>query len=363
MCGVVGMLHCGKNNEISSEGLVHSLPLLFIHMLINSQPRGEDATGMALVTNEGSLAVLKMAEKPSVFISRIDEEGKDVRNFVSIWRNSYTHETDYPRIVIGHCRKATIGSVANKNNHPIIRESAAVIVHNGTLKNHNELVPLTERDGDVDSEVLCILMNRESENGKKLLDKNMPLSVANKVEGAMAFLYANRFNPYQVAFARRERTLCFMYLKKLHILLIASEMEFIKSALNITTAFATVNYGKEIGDMFKDTDERTVIERTAGILNLARESNDIDSIIEKVDIPYSSYSYNNSTTVYYGAKTYQAGSNVGNTTQTTAVVTTGTAITNANNITSDKSTAVENSMIYCNTLDRFIRFGDRDKKK
>ena len=79
------------------------------------------------------------------------------------------------KALIGHNRKATVGSVNNATAHPFVVGDSFAMVHNGTLRNHKALA-----DTVVDSEALAIHLSKvlvedfdklkfEEEIGKKSL--------------------------------------------------------------------------------------------------------------------------------------------------------------------------------------------------
>ncbi|HSB47042.1 MAG TPA: class II glutamine amidotransferase [Candidatus Bilamarchaeum sp.] len=74
------------------------------------------------------------------------------------------------KIIIGHVRKASVGSNFHKNTHPFQREVDGkdyVLAHNGTLKGYKEALSLTyfHPVGDTDSEhAFCHLMDRILKN-------------------------------------------------------------------------------------------------------------------------------------------------------------------------------------------------------
>ena len=108
MCGIIGYI--GKNN--AKNQIIDGLKSL--------RNRGEDSTGLALLHND-TFEIYK-------------ELGK-IENLESKLSISYISN-----IGIGHTRLATNGKVTLNNAHPHISNSKRfIIVHNGVIKNANEL--------------------------------------------------------------------------------------------------------------------------------------------------------------------------------------------------------------------------------
>ena len=167
MCGIVS--YCGADNF-----KVDNIKML---MLAN-MTRGVHSTGMF---NDG----------------KITKEAVYAIDFLA------SNEIKPGKIFIGHDRAATIGNKTdNKNAHPF-QFGTIVGVHNGTLKNHWQMVRSkvkgkTIADFNVDSEVLIYLIDQEKEN----------LSVLQDFEGAAALVWHDTDHPNRLyVFRNNERPL------------------------------------------------------------------------------------------------------------------------------------------------------------
>ena len=125
MCGITGMVTKQKNG-FSKEDEYALFSLMFLNQL-----RGTDSTGMFMVDKEGKSSMLK--------------EVGDLRNFYKAkdWDIFKNEVWNSGKIVVGHGRNATVGTVNLENAHPFKFTkkdgSHIYLVHNGTLAKHQQL--------------------------------------------------------------------------------------------------------------------------------------------------------------------------------------------------------------------------------
>lgn len=129
MCGLVGM--AGNLNTTHSK--------MFRDMLIFDQVRGLDSTGIAVVgMAPGAKPVVEKAVgTPNNLWEYGDSKLLDLKGVLKAC----------PKVVIGHNRAATIGSVTVENAHPFEFEHI-VGVHNGSLTYYDDLEGAKKHDVD-----------------------------------------------------------------------------------------------------------------------------------------------------------------------------------------------------------------------
>ena len=230
MCGIVGALTFDAFEKKSEEKVrIESDIYITTQLLQATVERGKDATGVFLSWADGNYTGLKMGIPSPEFIARFGETEKDFKGFLKIWRT-------YPKLMkvfIGHCRKSSVGnSYDNKNNHPI-QIGDMVLVHNGTLTNHETIFDKLDcdRTGDVDSEAIGRLLHHYTNGGADPFTTEMIQETTRRIHGTYSVLAMSGNNPFQVAQFRDGRTAEMVLVKPLKTVYIASEKKFLENVL------------------------------------------------------------------------------------------------------------------------------------
>jgi hypothetical protein len=238
MCGIVGVLQ--YKTKVPRHVRQRALRILFSETMLKTEVRGEDATGIYQVHENGDWAMTKKGVKASQWMFLDSKESEDpvvYSDFMDGWAQ---HPHDLTALV-GHCRKATVGSKGkdNEDNHPFAvqldQDNAILGIHNGTLDNHEiifkKLPPMLKRQGKVDSEAIFHLMFHLSEHGTKPWDGEIMKNLGKRLEGAYACIVVNSRFPNKVATFRDGRPMEFFLIAPLNIVLICSEKKFADAAL------------------------------------------------------------------------------------------------------------------------------------
>jgi hypothetical protein len=230
MCGILGILAFGGTLEKKQEKIrQETMIFLSSELLQLTQPRGKDATGIATLFSNCDYMGLKMGIPPTDFVARFGGTEKDFDGYLNIWRKKSVPA----RMVLGHCRKSSVGnSEDNANNHPI-KVGDIIGVHNGTLSNHDRIFELLKcgRDGTVDSEAIFRLLHHFTNNGTEPFSPKVIQEVCKRLHGSYSCLSITGNNPYQMVGFRDARPMETLLIKPLKLLLIASDKEFLKHVI------------------------------------------------------------------------------------------------------------------------------------
>lgn len=283
MCGIIGVAAFGELNKKQEKIRQEAMIFIATELLIKTQVRGKDATGIATLFADGDFIGQKMGIPAEEFVARFGGEKTDYEGYAKIWRNKAA--TVPAKVVIGHCRKPSTGKNAgaeyNTNNHPI-KVGNIVGVHNGTLKNDEKIFKNLDcsRDGKVDSEAIFRLLHHLTRAGNDPFTMPALVETCNRLEGEYAVLAFNGNNPFQLVAFRDGRPLEMLLIKPLKLLVFASEKDFIKVAMyRFNKAGAIYNSGFPIVKQ-NDVVSQTIIDKYAYIFDLRREITAESTIVD-----------------------------------------------------------------------------------
>jgi hypothetical protein len=139
MCGLVGLISKNSYGFTKDQQDVFAT-LLFVDML-----RGQDSTGVFVVSNEGDVFVAKDA------VNSVDFMGTN--EFDSAMRRAFSRGV----AMVGHNRKATRGNIVDENAHPFNVDDNIILVHNGTMISDHK----KHADVEVDSHAIAHLIHEK----------------------------------------------------------------------------------------------------------------------------------------------------------------------------------------------------------
>lgn len=224
MCGIVGAIAFGKLNKKDEKIQQRLMRYLTTELMLETEERGKDATGAAVLFADGNYTGVKRGEESSKFLAKFGSGKERYGSILEIWRK-HTHPA---KVYLGHCRKGTIGDKEdNENNHPI-KIKNIVGVHNGVIRNDSEIEKYLgcKRDGKVDSEVIFRLFDHFTNSGKEPFTMHMLENLIARLTGAFAVMAFNADNLNQLPMFRDGRPFEMIFIKDLSLMIIVSELKF-----------------------------------------------------------------------------------------------------------------------------------------
>lgn len=182
MCGIIGV--AGKKEAVS----------VLLDGLERLEYRGYDSAGVAVVSQEGLLAVKKSKGRLAALRTLLEEES-----------------ALSGCIGIGHTRWATHGEPNDVNAHPHVGEEGKIaVVHNGIIENYLDIKNSLIRKGvtfssDTDTEVIVQLLEYYYKKSSNLMDA--VYAVLNRIKGAYAMGILCSDYPGQMLAARKDAPL------------------------------------------------------------------------------------------------------------------------------------------------------------
>ena len=272
MCGIIGLFPFGKLDAKQEKVRQEVMMYLSTELLQITQTRGKDATGVSVMFENCDYIGLKMGISAVEFVARFGGKETDFEGFMKIWRKKMVPAKAF----LGHCRKPTAGksTIDNINNHPI-KVGDIIGIHNGTLDNHETIFKNLERkpNGEVDSEAIFQLLHYLTNNGTDPFTLNILEETCKRLEGSYACLAFNGNNPFQVVAFRDSRPIEIAVLKPLKLVIVASDSDFIKTALFRLNIMANIyNYGINFPTIHKnDVDMELLTDDSVYLFDLTKE--------------------------------------------------------------------------------------------
>ena len=215
MCGIAALL---LHPEPRSEFQWNSIRKLFTRNLLSNEERGREATGCAVLQQDGRIYLQKTPAPASVFVKR------------SGYQVLMERIDECTTLVLGHTRQPTKGNpVFNLNNHPL---NAGPIfgVHNGQINNDDDLFESfgCPRSAEVDSEIIFRLLESlpfTPDAGEYLENAR---SVLQRLDGQFTILASDQRYPQRLLVLKHGNPLFVHFLPELNALVFSSRFLFLR---------------------------------------------------------------------------------------------------------------------------------------
>lgn len=199
MCGICAVL---SNNIVSKE------LDFFKKLFIISSLRGLDSAGTLFIRERES----GKKKKTKTLVYTVLKDNTNCINFMETHQPFEGFYKDGDRkLLLGHCRSATIGNIIKANAHPFMTKNV-IGVHNGTMRSRN---PKDETDSEH-------FYKDVSDNGIEAAIKKL-----SRYQDAYALVYFDLEDCSINVLRNKDRPLSFAYSKTLDTLFMASEHIFL----------------------------------------------------------------------------------------------------------------------------------------
>lgn len=228
MCGIFGAIikkGSGYNNS--------DLKSIFKELAINSESRGKDSSGLALLhLNLNSIEVIKGNIRLNDLLSNrmVYQKMEDSLNFDVINNHHF--------LGFGHARLVTDGSQLKEfNNQPVIKDEI-VLIHNGIIVNVNDLwkdYPNLKREFQIDTEIINALLRYNLEH-----EDNIQIAVEKSLKSLKGtYSIASYFTKYNAFLLATNNGSLYYVTDNKTFLFFASEAFYFKK-LNKTSSFNNI---------------------------------------------------------------------------------------------------------------------------
>lgn len=217
MCGLAGMLlFPTQRTKVEWQ----TLRQLFTLTLLFNQERGREASGVALIQQDGDLRLYKAPGSASKLV------------MAPAYQEVIAAVGPETTCILGHTRMSTKGNSSNNaNNHPLLA-GRVIGIHNGHISNDDDLCRYLAlpRQGQVDSEIIFRLLDtisNHSLNGNYLAAARRRIQ---QLRGRFTTLSVDLREPSRLLAVKYDMPLCVHYHAPLQALFFSSRYLFLRKA-------------------------------------------------------------------------------------------------------------------------------------
>lgn len=182
MCGIFGIVY---HDRLSPATRLKSRILLNFLAVVSSD-RGNDATGVATVDQDGSARVYKQTVPATTMV------------FQKPWNRLIRAIPETTFAIVGHTRQKSVGENSVANAHPHVFNKL-VGTHNGTITNHKDFGPAEKFQNDSANVLWSLSQTPKSQWESLFLQLRGPAAWAFTYDGAM-YLLRNQEMPCYMLF-------------------------------------------------------------------------------------------------------------------------------------------------------------------
>lgn len=215
MCGIAAVLlyPTERPPEIWSK-----IRRSFTDNFLFNEERGRKASGIAVLRRNAPASVFKLPIPAHEFVKR---------PFYTQLLDTIDAQTT---LILGHTRRPTKGSTANRNNNHPIQAGDVIGVHNGHINNDDLLFADCgcEREGEVDSEIIFQLLRHELDGAFGDAELTAVKFNLQKLEGKFVVLAGDQRQPEKLLVVKRNNPLSLHYHPQWHALIFSSRYIFLR---------------------------------------------------------------------------------------------------------------------------------------
>ena len=231
MCGISALLLHPQPRPDWQWISIHNL---FTRNLLSNEERGREATGCAVLQQDGQLFTQKIPLPASVFVTRPE------------YQDLLANIDEQTTLVMGHTRQPTKGDPSfNSNNHPL-HAGSVFGVHNGQINNDEDLFTRFNcpRSAEVDSEIIFRLLETLPATPDAIEYLQLTRSVLQLLDGQFTILASDQRFPGRLLVLKHENPLFAHFLPEANMLVFTSRFLFLRKTFGVTVNLDALPYDK-----------------------------------------------------------------------------------------------------------------------